>query len=198
MTCEQRHLMLCQEQMHRKQGITRHQGHKDMENAQYGENTYLLTEKYLLATISSGKRFHSRESIGDVKIERNMNRKKLLSLKLNICSIVFAMILSLYFPASAQDVWTGNINVLLGAKALDNNDWEPADEQGEFGFEIDFREKSWPVNIAIDLLGAIGEGTAFEPFTGMFAKLESTTSEFNIGVRKIWEQFPHVRPFIVG
>jgi len=78
MTCEQRHLMLCQEQMHRKQGITRHQGHKDMENAQYGENTYLLTEKYLLATISSGKRFHSRESIGDVKIERNMNRKKLL------------------------------------------------------------------------------------------------------------------------
>ncbi len=50
----------------------------DIENAQYGMNKYLLTEKYLLATISSTKGFHSRESIGDVKIERNMNRKKLL------------------------------------------------------------------------------------------------------------------------
>ena len=58
---------------HIKQGNTRHQVHKDMENAQYGENKYLLTEKYLLATISPAKRFHSRESIGDVKIERNMN-----------------------------------------------------------------------------------------------------------------------------
>jgi len=70
--------MPCRKKVHRKQGITRHQVHKDIENAQYGENKYLLTEKYLLATISSAKRFHSRESIGDVKIERNMNRKKLL------------------------------------------------------------------------------------------------------------------------
>ncbi|MBI5406860.1 MAG: outer membrane beta-barrel protein [Nitrospirae bacterium] len=120
--------------------------------------------------------------------------------KIKICSIALAMILSIFLVsiASAQGVWTGNINVLLGAKALDKDDWEPADEQGEFGIEIDFREKNWPVNIAIDLLGATGEGTALEPFTGMFAKLESTTSEFNVGVRKIWEQYPHVRPFIGG
>lgn len=100
--------------------------------------------------------------------------------------------------AAAQDVWTGNANVLLGAKALDKDDWEPAEEQSEFGIEIDFRKKDWPVNIAIDLLGATGEGTAIEPFSGTEAKLKSKTSEFNIGVRKIWDQFPHVRPFIGG
>lgn len=91
-----------------------------------------------------------------------------------------------------QDAWTGNVNVLLGAKALDKDDWEPAEEQGEFGIEVDFRQKDWPVNIAIDLLGAAGEGTQ----SGI--KLESRTSELNIGVRKIWDHFPHVRPFIGG
>jgi len=48
--------MLCQEQMHRKQGITRHQVHKDMENAQYGvsNNSHVLhTQGVILLTISN-------------------------------------------------------------------------------------------------------------------------------------------------
>lgn len=45
---------------------------------QYGVNKYLLTGKYLLATMSSKERFLGRESIGVVKIKKNMNRKKLL------------------------------------------------------------------------------------------------------------------------
>ena len=40
--------MPCRKKVHRKQGITRLQVHKDIENAQYDENKYLLTEKYLL------------------------------------------------------------------------------------------------------------------------------------------------------
>lgn len=88
--------------------------------------------------------------------------------------------------------WTGNINALLGAKALDEYEWEPADEQYEFGIELDFKQQSWPVSIAIDYLSGSGDGI----FGGI--KFESETSEFNLGVRKIWDTFPTIRPFIGG
>jgi len=88
--------------------------------------------------------------------------------------------------------WTGNLNVFLGSKALDEDEWEPADEQDEFGIEVDFKQHGWPVSIAIDFLSASGEGT----YLG--TKFESETSELNVGVRKIWDKSPHARPFIGG
>lgn len=94
--------------------------------------------------------------------------------------------------ASEQGGWTGNVNVFLGGKALDEDTWTPAEEQAEGGIQIDFRPRSWPVSLVIDLLGAYGE----ETLSG--TKVESVTSELNIGVRKIWEQFTYVRPFIGG
>lgn len=93
--------------------------------------------------------------------------------------------------AYGQSDWTGNVNFFLGAKALED-EWEPTEEQTEFGVEIDFRQKDWPVNIAIDISGASGEGSI-----GIF-DYESRTSELNIGVRKIWDKSPQVRPFIGG
>jgi hypothetical protein len=98
---------------------------------------------------------------------------------------------------SAQDEWTGNVNAFLGQKTLDS-DWEPAEDQGEFGIEIDFRQKDWPISIAIDVMGASGEENVFDPDFGTTDKFESRTSEFNIGVRKIWDELAPVRPFIGG
>jgi hypothetical protein len=94
--------------------------------------------------------------------------------------------------ALGQSDWTGNVNFFLGAKALDEDEWEPVEEQTEFGVEIDFRQQNWPVSIAIDILGAADE-TDFGGFD-----VESKTSELNIGVRKIWDKSPIVRPFIGG
>jgi opacity protein-like surface antigen len=94
--------------------------------------------------------------------------------------------------ASQQTAWTGNVNLFLGAKALDEDDWEPVDEQDEWGIEVDFKQKSWPVSIAIDFLYGSDDGTLWG------TEFESETSELNLGVRKIWDQFPHVRPFIGG
>ena len=87
--------------------------------------------------------------------------------------------------------WTGNINVFLGAKALED-EWEPAEEQSEFGIEFDFKQDGWPVSIAIDYLSGSGDGT----LGGI--EFESETSELNLGVRKIWDTSPRVRPFIGG
>ena len=103
--------------------------------------------------------------------------------------------------ASAQDQWTGNINVFFGQKNLDKDDWEPVEEQNEFGVEIDFREKKWPVNIAVDILRSQTEETFtdFDPLIGPYnAKATASTMEFNIGVRKIWDEFSSVRPFVGG
>ena len=91
-----------------------------------------------------------------------------------------------------QGSWTGNINAFLGAKALDETDWEPVDEHGEIGFKVDFKQRSWPVSIAIDFLFSSGDDTL------LGVDFEGETSELNLGVRKIWDQFPHVRPFIGG
>ena len=98
--------------------------------------------------------------------------------------------------ASAQDQWTGNINMFLGQKNLDKDDWEPVEEQGEFGIEVDFREKDWPVNIAIDVLASSDDQSIIDPFFGQ-VDLEGKTTEFNIGIRKIWDE-SSVRPFIGG
>ncbi len=108
--------------------------------------------------------------------------------------VVLALVLTLLGASvvSAQDGWTGNVNVFLGQKTLDKDDWEPAEKQGEFGIEVDLRPKDWPISIAIDLMGAAGEGDV-GPIT-----FKSKTSEFNIGVRKIWEGPAPVRPFIGG
>lgn len=87
--------------------------------------------------------------------------------------------------------WTGNINVFLGTKSLES-EWEAADQQDELGIEVDFRQERWPVSIAIDLLRGSDDGTS----AGI--KYESDISEFNIGVRKIWDEFPQMRPFVGG
>ena len=113
---------------------------------------------------------------------------------------VLALVLSMLCVSvvSAQDEWTGNVNLFFGQKTLDKGDWEPAQDQDEFGIEIDFRKKDWPVSIAIDVMGASGEGNFVDPFFGFNDKFESKTSEFNFGVRKIWDELAPVRPFIGG
>lgn len=107
-----------------------------------------------------------------------------------------AVLLAARPAAAGGGEWTGNLNVLLGAKALDKEYWEPADEQAEFGLEADFKKKGWPVSLAVDYLKAAGEGEAYLGFTKV--TLESETSELNVGLRKIWDGSERTRPFIGG
>ena len=88
-----------------------------------------------------------------------------------------------------------------GAKILDDDDWEPLDEQSEGGILIDFKPKSWPISIAIDFLHSSDEqdvGVAVLNFGTFNVNLEGNTTEFNLGVRKIWDNLSKVRPFIGG
>lgn len=102
---------------------------------------------------------------------------------------------------SNPKAWTGNVNGFLGTKILDQDDWAPVDEHFEGGVLIDFRQKSWPISIAIDLLSSYDEedvSIAALNFGTFDANLEGSTTELNFGVRKIWDNFSFVRPFIGG
>lgn len=107
-----------------------------------------------------------------------------------ICALSMMFIFASSYQGWAVNDWTGNVNFTLGAKALDEDDWDPVDSQGEFGIHVDFRKQEWPVNIVIALLGSADEGDI-----GGY-DVEGTTSELRFGVKKIWEPTEVVRPFL--
>lgn len=118
-----------------------------------------------------------------------------------ILFLMSAVLLTFTLPqrlsAAGEGAWVGNVNALLGTKALDKEDWRPVEEQGEFGVEADFKKRAWPVGIAADFLYGLKKGRLYDPFLGT-VDIESETSELNVGLRKVWDGFPHVRPFIGG
>jgi hypothetical protein len=84
---------------------------------------------------------------------------------------------------------TGNLNFILGQKVLNKMDWEPVENQDEFGVEASWGEKNWPIQIATDLFGSYKDDSA--------AGITGKTSEFGIGIRKIWGH-GHVHPYLGG
>ena len=100
-------------------------------------------------------------------------------------------------PAHAS----GNLNVLLGFKAMEKDDWDPVHEHGEGGLLLDFKGDDWPISVALDFLGSYSEeaGTFFVPGRGLVdGDWEARTSEFNAGVRKYWGENSTMRPYIGG
>lgn len=107
-------------------------------------------------------------------------------------SMIVAMLVLFVVNAHANE-WSGNANFILGTKSLESDDWGPFDEQLAVGVLVDFKQKNWPISMAIDLLGSLDE----ETISGV--KTEGSTSEFDIGIRKIWEvSGSSIRPFIGG
>ena len=101
--------------------------------------------------------------------------------------------LALYAVTAQASPWSGNVNFLLGVKSMDTTDWEPVEDHAAFGVMVDFKQQDWPISIALDFLGSYGEETVG------IAKLEGSTSEFNAGVRKIFEvSGSSIRPFLGG
>ena len=91
-------------------------------------------------------------------------------------------------------VWAkaeGHVNFFLGVKTLDEDDWQPIEDQGALGAEISIGQDTWPIFIAIDpfFSGGTEEEAGFD--------LTGATSELAIGVRKIWN-VDNVHPYVGG
>ena len=91
----------------------------------------------------------------------------------------------------------GNVNLLLGSKHLDSNDWRingvNYDQQSEGGVLFDIADESWPVSLAVDLVGsAVKKSPPSYDGTG-------STAELDVGLRKIFN-FPGslLHPYVGG
>jgi len=90
----------------------------------------------------------------------------------------------------------GDFSLLLGEKAL-SGDWkEPSlgidlSRQPEVGVSFSWSGRGWPVALAADLLASRDTSTA------MGVKLEGSTVELDLGVRKYWQR-GNARPFVGG
>jgi len=112
-----------------------------------------------------------------------------------------ALLFALAFATAAQAAGTGNINVFLGGKGLDDNDWM-ADAHSEGGVLIDFGGESWPVSLAVDVLGSRGDynGYVYFPKSNAIKYYEEDveTSELNLGVRHYWNGLGKMHPYVGG
>ena len=99
---------------------------------------------------------------------------------------------------------TGSFGIAIGVKDLDAG-WEPLGDQTATVFSLTIGKKKWPVLIVLDRVSAEDEetriiGFCFFPFfpctTEVTAK--SKTSEWDLGVRRVWRQDKRFRPYVGG
>jgi opacity protein-like surface antigen len=85
---------------------------------------------------------------------------------------------------------TGNINVILGGKSLDHDQWKPVDGQFLFGVQSDLRRPTWPISLAVNVLSSL----ANENEDGV--DVTGSTFEFGVGVRKNFDTGGKIVPYL--
>jgi len=91
----------------------------------------------------------------------------------------------------------GNMNFVYGQRSLDEDFWEPTEDQTVIGGTLDFGGANWPVHIAAGYYKSDDDGTLNSfPILGS-VDLDAELSEWSVGVHKVWKA-GMVRPFVGG
>lgn len=88
-------------------------------------------------------------------------------------------------PAQAAAVFNGDVAGFVGGKILNKDDWSPADQQLQYGGQIDWQPAHWPVALSFAYYGSNGSGDVDDPSVGP-SKFKGTTEEYQVGVKKFW------------
>src|SRR2546426_1685129 len=109
-----------------------------------------------------------------------------------LCVVALMAVLALATPttAAAGD-WSGDANLFVGRKAVTGRGWDPVSRQSDFGAEVTWGKKEWPIRIATDLL------MSSQKKTELGVEHKGSTSELDLGFRKIWDK-KHLHPFFGG
>lgn len=107
--------------------------------------------------------------------------------------VALALAGSVVAVQAGEGGFTGNIDLLVGQKALKSGDWEPAEKQTAFGIQADGKMSSWPISIAIGYTKTEGDGE--DEVGDMF---EGRTTELDLGIKYIFEKSETLKPFIGG
>ena len=90
----------------------------------------------------------------------------------------------------------GNVNLFVGQKWLDEEDWEPIEAQPELGVQLAFGPRRAPIYFALDLFYAKDDATIADvPGLGD-ADVEGKTIEYCLGVRKVFRRQAVMRPHL--
>lgn len=100
--------------------------------------------------------------------------------------------LSVLLLASYPVLAKGNANFVLGARALDEDQWQPLDDHAAFGVNVDFGKDDWPVTIVL------GSHSSTDATVLFIIDIDLDVTEFSVGVQKTWDQYTHARPYISG
>jgi hypothetical protein len=102
---------------------------------------------------------------------------------------VLSLLVALGLSAGPAAAASGNLNAFLGGKALDKGDWEPVEDHGAFGVQVDVTPRGWPVALDFGLRFS-GDEDEDGP-----VDITAATSEITAGAKKIWEVGRFFRPY---
>ena len=105
---------------------------------------------------------------------------------------LLTILLSLNSSLVSASGYSGNINLSLGTKEISSPDWSGDESLNSLGIIANFKEDSWPVNIAIDAFVSFSEDLSEDNY-------EVSTSEYHLGFRKNWDIAPlNISPYLGG
>lgn len=112
----------------------------------------------------------------------------------------YFFVLGLLFVSAPTmaDEWNSNINFAFGYKNINDPYFDGADDHFQGGIMLDFSYTDWPVHLVLDRLRSTHTGVVTTVVTFATIRVEMTTEEYDIGVRKIWQPSQRTRPYIGG
>ena len=99
--------------------------------------------------------------------------------------------------AAAPVLAEGSANFLVGLRQLDEELWDPLDQQGAFGVTVDFGGAEWPIHLETGFYGSGEQDLFIDNFT-LQGDVSANVAELFLGVNKTWEPGGSIRPFVGG
>jgi hypothetical protein len=107
------------------------------------------------------------------------------------CTIGVAMLFA--SPAASA---AGDVNLTYGWRSMQDDSWEPVDDQNVYGVTVDFGGHKWPLNIALGYYDSSDTGTlASFPILGNI-DIKGELHEYSLGAHKVWTLKSPLRPFV--
>lgn len=113
-----------------------------------------------------------------------------------LLAVVAAALLAGAGPASAEPGggMTGNLNFLVGVKAMDGDDWSPNEGQAEGGASLDVRNAASILGVEVRLLSS--ESDTHNVF--LVGPTSAETTEVAFGLRVTFTYEPDLRTYLAG
>jgi opacity protein-like surface antigen len=111
------------------------------------------------------------------------------------CCLVLGLVsLVITSPALAK----GDVNFTYGSRTLQDDVWDPIEDQSASSVMLDFGEKDWPVNLAIGYSHSGDDGTlSNSPIFGAI-NVDGNIDEWSLGAKKVFTLKNPVRPYVGG